>query len=317
MRGVSRICVRGGYALLAVLWISAAAAGISLTATAAARQAIATSRNRIALTEAEWLAEGCMARVQSKVLQEFEREANWSRGSVARAWLNLDSLLMLTSGTPDGGCTVSVQADGSRIDVNRADEQMLTRVFRHLGMQDTQADSLAQAICDWRDADTVPRALGAEREWYAARRMKLPFNRPFADMRELANVKGVLPGAFALDEYLGVNHGAVSINHAPGAVLAALPGFSDEAVIRALELQQRGRVIRTFSDIADGLIPRLRDSLNAAIPQLANLVAIEPQAWAVVARARSGNPVMSVSVEVRIERVRRTIRVARHRVWVQ
>jgi type II secretory pathway component PulK len=307
---------RAGYVLLAVLWIAAAAAGLSLTVVATARHAIATSRNRIALTEAEWLARGCIARLYAMATLELQREPKWTPGSMSSAWVNLDSLLASMNGSAGADCSISVRANGSRLDVNHADDQMLARLFRRLGMQDAQADSFAHAISDWRDADTVPRLFGAEREWYLASRLPPPPNRPIADLRELAHVKG-FDGKLALQDYLGVGQGAVSINHASETVLASLPGFSEEAVIRAVEMQRRGRVMRTYTDISGGLVPHLRDSLNAAIPQLASRTLFMPKSWMAVAEASSGNPPMKMSVEVRIERAVQGIHLTRHWVRVQ
>src|SRR5262249_60480107 len=68
---------------------------------------------------------------------------------------------------------VRVTDEGGRIPINRADEQMLTRVITNLlrggnatkGMskqEDTQIAEIVDSILDWRDTDSLERTHGAE-----------------------------------------------------------------------------------------------------------------------------------------------------------
>ena len=62
-----------------------------------------------------------------------------------------------------------------------------------LGLEQDQAQVLANRVADWRDDDDLVRAHGAETPDYAAARLPAPANRPFAVETELARVMGFTP----------------------------------------------------------------------------------------------------------------------------
>ncbi len=58
--------------------------------------------------------------------------------------------------------------EGGKININRVDEQTLRRILTNLGFEPSARDVLIDAIMDWRDADDLHRANGAENDYYLA-----------------------------------------------------------------------------------------------------------------------------------------------------
>ncbi len=77
--------------------------------------------------------------------------------------------------------TFSIQSESSKIDLNHADEALLSALFSRL----TGSDALAKAVLDWRDRDSQARSEGgAEDEYYLALRPSYPCaDRPFRSAR--------------------------------------------------------------------------------------------------------------------------------------
>jgi hypothetical protein len=105
---------------------------------------------------------------------------------------------------------------------------------------DEEAESVRDAILDWRDDDDVPRPRGSEALYYAQLpEPVLPRNGKILSVEELRFVKGVTPEL--LDRFLSRvftangNSQQVSYLLAPEIVLRSLPGISAEAVTRIIE----------------------------------------------------------------------------------
>jgi type II secretory pathway component PulK len=71
-----------GYALLAVLWITVGVGALTFMISTAARDAIGTSRNRIALAQASWSAAACLAETRA-VLADALSDRDNARASTA------------------------------------------------------------------------------------------------------------------------------------------------------------------------------------------------------------------------------------------
>lgn len=57
--------------------------------------------------------------------------------------------------------------ESGKINLNRVSEETLRRVFTNLGIEAARRDVLVDSIMDWRDADDLHRANGAESDYYA------------------------------------------------------------------------------------------------------------------------------------------------------
>jgi general secretion pathway protein K len=139
---------------------------------------------------------------------------------------------------------VTVREETARIDLNRADPEMLANIFVQVGIPAESARQYAARIVDWRDEDDkVTGALGAERGNYrAAGRTDGPRNGKFVHVAELGLVLGVpARAAAAVSPYVTVVSGRDKINPmlADPPVLAAVPGMTQQRVMEIMDLRRR------------------------------------------------------------------------------
>jgi len=319
-RGRSNTCLqqeRPGFALLAVLWIIIGLSALAFGLNLAGRAAIGTAGTRLALARARWRAEGCLEITRSLIAQVLSGRANWLIAPAT--WTNLDQAVTTAPAYVQSGCAVALRPTGVALDVNAADADALRTLFRAAGLPPLTSDSLSDAILDWRDTNVVPRPLGAERAWYRGMHRFPPRNGPIADMRELRRVRGfaeALARAPALDTLLMSEPGRIVMARAPLPMLATIPGFTDEALARILELQSRGIVPTDLLSLAGQLSPGGRSALNAQSMSLMSRVTSEPDAWIVTARATSGvSPPVTAWIEVRLVHAGPRAAIVRRRTW--
>ncbi len=222
---------RHGFALLTVLWLIAGLGAITAASLAVARVGAGASRNRILLIRAAWARNACEEILLARYAERERVEPLDSTDLGGGVW-----------------CDAVVEEAGTRLDLNRAAPEALSKL---LG-----SDSLADALLDWRDGDDVPRPQGAEREWYAGRGRRSPRNGPFADPAELRWVRGFDSATVRRLEPLLTTSGeiAVDLNAAPAAVIASLPGLDAQAVAMILARRAAARFPST-------------DALLAVLPQ--------------------------------------------------
>jgi general secretion pathway protein K len=305
---------RRAFVLIAVLSVMVGVSTLGVGIALVARRAVAAARNRIADRRAGWIAEGCASRAQAAIAQVLGDHDGIASDSTA--WRSLAFTLHASRSLDDSGCNVTLRAAGSVLDINAVDSGTLARLLRTLGTAPAVSDSLVEAILDWRDADDVPRPFGAERAWYAARRRPLPRNGPFADIRELDRVRGAstVPG---LDTLLGTERGRVSMNEAPLPVIAALPGFTREAVALVAEHRARHAPLTDLFTFASELSPGARDTLESHFGELVQFSTTTPDAWVLTSRGTAGDPPITEVVELRLVWAGPRAAVVRRRTWIE
>ena len=87
--------------------------------------------------------------------------------------------------------------EGGKININRADEGTLRRIFTNLGIEEPGRTIIVDSIMDWRDPDNLHRLNGAENEYY--RSLTPPYtarNGPFDTVEDLLWVRGVTSELF-------------------------------------------------------------------------------------------------------------------------
>ena len=87
--------------------------------------------------------------------------------------------------------------EGGKININRADEETLRRVFTNLGVEEPTKAILVDSIMDWRDPDDLHRTNGAENEYY--RSLKPSYtakNGLFDTVEDLLWVRGMTSELF-------------------------------------------------------------------------------------------------------------------------
>lgn len=295
---------RPGFIMITALWVIAVAGTAALATTLAAARSDGAARNRVLAERAYWTAEGCVA-VARASLDAFRADTASHRPEVL-SWIELNAAL------PDSGpagCRTEMRAAGADLDVNTAPRERLEAVLA--SQFGVSAAAAAAALMDWRDPDDLTTSGGAERAWYAQRRLPGPANRPILDRDELHLVAGMPARAL---EGLGTQKARISVNHAPAAVLRTLPGFSTELVSRVLERRARGEYVLNLLQLDSELSPGARDSLLHAYPTLATEAVAEPEAWVLTVDAEVQE--VGVRIELRLGRASGRVRVLSRRVWL-
>src|SRR5262245_16027116 len=87
--------------------------------------------------------------------------------------------------------------EGGKVNLNRANEEMLRRIFTNLGIDNARRDILVDSIMDWRDPDDLHRANGAESDYYLAQSPAYTAkNGPLDSIEDLLWIRGMTPELF-------------------------------------------------------------------------------------------------------------------------
>jgi general secretion pathway protein K len=272
---------RRGFALLAALWVTVALAAMAFTGLVVAREVVTATQNRVAFARGRWRAEGCLERSRAVIDDVMN-------GRIAGGWESLDRVLGASPAIADAACDIALVPANVAVDINVADGEQLLALLRATGIGEPRVDSMVDALLDWRDADDIPRPLGAERDWYRARSRFTPRNGPFADVGELRRVRGfdkaTLPDSI-LHQVFTVEPGRIEWSRASLTVLASLPGVGEEALARLMERRSRGIPVTDIDALAADLSPGARQVLVARYADLRRLTTDRPEAWLLTARA--------------------------------
>lgn len=134
---------------------------------------------------------------------------------------------------------ISIVDESGKIDINQADEELLSRFFISRGVEEVEAWHLADAILDWRDADDIPRLYGAEIDDYLAAGYPYgPANENFHSVDDLQQVIGMSWELFQqVASSLTVNSHSRQVNpaFAQADVLAAFPDMDLESAHMFIE----------------------------------------------------------------------------------
>lgn len=246
----SVIC-RRGFALLTVLWLVALLGGMTGGVLMLVRRGQRLSSNRGQITQIQWAENACLAILQARYAGHPEVRVVDSTDLGRGVW-----------------CRATVTDLAARVNLNLASGAMLRAV---LG-----SDSLAAAVLDWRDSDSVPDEKGAERAWYAARQRDGPRNAPFRSVKELLLVRGfetVRP--MWLDSVFTVEgDGRINPNLVSPSVLRGLPGFDAEAI----HMMQMGPPIGGLDQLMGRVQSASRRGLASVYRELSAQLAFQP-AW--------------------------------------
>ena len=297
--GCDRSVRRRGFALITVLWVMTLAAVVALASELAGRDAYDAGRNRVFAERAHWLALDCMARTHALI--DAVLGSTTDAWEVANLWRTLDAHVSGDGFLNVPGCSVRMEATGTRLDVNAASDTLLLGVFTEAGYGQ-QANAMLDALRDWTDSDNVARPLGAEADWYAQRGRPTPRNGPIADIRELGLVRGFESAIPALEPFLTAQPGSLSLPNASLAVLAVVPGFTPEALDRLAQMRETGEPITDLASFASSLSPDGLSQMEAHFDQISRTVTVDPDAWIVTATGVAGAPTVTTTLEYRFAR---------------
>lgn len=166
----------------------------------------------------------------------FQARTGVARAAVLLATLSVDNVLRMeiTGEEGDASYVVRVESESGKVDINLVSEGVLLEMLKKVGLPDEEAESVRDAILDWKDPDDTPRPRGAEAADYAQLQEPVrPRNGKILAVEELRYVKGVTPELFQgfLSRVFTVNGNSPNVNflRAPEVVLRSLPGVSPEA----------------------------------------------------------------------------------------
>jgi len=241
-----------GVVLIAALWTVMLLAIIAGSLIQVARGERQIGRNVLAAAQARALADAGIVYAIAGLLAR-DPEDTWLLDGTPRVVTIAGARVVL-----------SVQDELGKIDLNAAPEDTLKRLFMSLGVEERRAEVIAEAIADWRDADDLKRAHGAERDDYrAAGRSADPRDGPFESIDEFEQVLGVTRAIAesarpALTVYS--RRPFVDPTTAPPEVQHALPELNDRKAANIL----RARGVNAPSH-ANGANAALADLLGRAV----------------------------------------------------
>src|SRR5262245_23000953 len=177
-----------GAALLIVLWIFIFLLVVAFDFSASVREEAAAAHRYNDETQGYYLA---LAGFQRGVYELLQQSAGRDvLGAEKRADIFDGSWHEETLG--GGVFRVRWLDEGGKININRADEGTLRRIFTNLGIEEPGRTIIVDSIMDWRDPDNLHRLSGAENEYY--RSLTPPYtarNGPFDTVEDLLWVRGV------------------------------------------------------------------------------------------------------------------------------
>lgn len=220
-----------GVALVAVLWITMLLAVIAASFASSGRTESRLARNFAENAKAEALADGAVQRAVLGLLL-FDPKRGWQ-----------------ADGRPyrldygGGKVEVRITDEDAKVDLNGAPPELLAGLLRAVGVEEGDAEVLADRIVDYRDPDDEVRPLGAEDpDYLTAGRERGAKDGPFVTSEELEEVLG-MPQELVerLLPLVTVYSGAEGFDpsRAQKIILRSLPGIT-EAAIAALEAMNPG-----------------------------------------------------------------------------
>jgi len=198
---------------------------------------------------------------------------------------------------------VRVTDEGGRIPINRADEQMLTRVITNLlrggnatkGMSkqdDTQIAEIVDSILDWRDTDSLERTHGAESKWYRSNRGYPAKNGFFDYPQELLQVKGVTADLFyGSEDRPGLKDVITVFNKKTDTINARTVTAPVLQALLGLEADEAADLVAQREDNGADFVQELQTRVAAIDPALQEKLIDEPAHTVMIeARADTSQP---------------------------
>jgi general secretion pathway protein K len=258
---------RRGVALVLVLWLIVVLGAITAAVVASSRsgsQVLVNARTRIV---ARYASESGIVAARP-LLQQLAFAYSPSQQVLAITALNgaMQDLQEVDLGAARFGVTLTDL--NARLDLNQSDPEAVVGLISEFTSR-SAAQSIGDALLDWRDGDDLVRSQGAEKEAYQrAGSAYVPRNAPLTRLDELLRIRGVTDSlAQMLDPYITVNSDfRLDVNAAPEPVLAAFPGIGIGGARELIARRQSGpftsvsevlTLLRAGSGGADGQLPVL------------------------------------------------------------
>lgn len=271
---------RRGVALITALWMIVVLTALSVEIATLARTRRLGAANAVEAAAGRAAADAGIEHARARLTRRQSQLSDLASGgsSAQDPWWRVELVLPDTIAIGDERYAVRLRDAGARVNVNRASEDDLRRLFTALRIDAGKADQLAQAIADWRDGDELKHLRGAERKKYLAAGLRvLPRNAPLVRIEELRDLYDMTAQLFAtIAPHLTVyGSGQLNLNTAGRTELLALPGFTEETVAAVQRLRASGVQISSLDQLALALGSGGRNLLNDATAELLPRVSFE------------------------------------------
>ncbi len=174
-----------GVALIMVLWILVILTVVVGSVTQIVRSDLEMARNARDRAQGEAILEGAVYRAIAG-LQEAVDDGGWQVAGAVYAWKEGDAEVRVTA-----------EDEGGKIDLNGAEVDLLSSLFRAAGVDAGEADALADAVADFRDEDNLQQLNGAEDRDYEDAGLDFGAkDLAFESVEELRQVYGMSPALF-------------------------------------------------------------------------------------------------------------------------
>lgn len=217
--------------LVYALWAVALLSTIALSLLATGNTSYHLSHNALTTTHNDAAADAAVARAVLALL-DSRPERRWRVDGTPHEFV-FGSLRM----------QIAIQDELGRIDLNHADQSLLTGLLQSAGLKSADASALVDKILDWRDPLPGKRVNGAqERDYRTSGFAYNPRGGPFQSVDELKLVMGITSDLYqrvqpALTVYSGRQF--FDPQFAPRESLAALTGMNSDAAVPVLAARAR------------------------------------------------------------------------------
>ncbi len=178
-----------GVVIVAVLWICMLLMWFAMQISTEVRLQGAADVNHVRKSEALLLSIGGVNEALARFGQAESEGLSRSRDR-DRFWLpdGLPRQVIYRTGQ----ATVVIENETKKVNVNKANHNQLMEVLERAGLQNDDANNLADVIGDFIDTDDSPRANGAERDRYRRMGMQYdPFNGALTSLDQLVLIPGI------------------------------------------------------------------------------------------------------------------------------
>ncbi len=265
-----------GVILIALLWILTILSVIAMSFARETFVEVSAARNARDLTDAYYIAR---AGIASTIHQLYQRMYLTQQNPANLAMETVDPIDLgkITGQFGDGEYEVRILDESGKFNLNFVREEELRALMAVIGIEPPDADIIVDSILDWRDADQVSLANGAEDDYYQA--LIPPYqsrngNGLITSVEELLLIRGVTPEYYyghrekmedgTIVERYGLSRyftaysvsDRININSAPLQVLLSVQDMPPEAAQMICEL----RDVKPFTnplDINKEVVPNL------------------------------------------------------------
>jgi general secretion pathway protein K len=212
-----------GVALVLVLWASILLMVVASSFIVERHTETMIISNSVSMARAQGAADAGVSRAFFEAYRNDNAPDIWRRDGTWHDW-SFDGIPV----------RVEMRDESAKIDINTASDALLRGLFVSAGLNDEEANSLLDAVLDWRDADSLKRLHGAEEADYRAAGLSWrPANAPFQAIEELQLVFGMRPEVYrriAPSITVFSRQAGVNTQLASRDVLLAIPGLTPEVV---------------------------------------------------------------------------------------